>query len=73
MKAYLRANPLQGVLLIMLAFLAFLMIASSLISRGSCAWYGYQTDRTTRYAIGVGCMVKMPTGWTPQRELRTEQ
>ena len=73
MKAYLRANPLQGVLLIMLAFLAFLMIASSLISRSSCAWYGYQTDRTTRYAIGVGCMVKMPTGWTPQRELRTEQ
>lgn len=73
MKAYLRANPWQGALLIVLAILAFLMIASSLINRGFCAWYGYQTDRTTRYAIGVGCMVKMPTGWTPQRELRTEQ
>lgn len=39
----------------------------------SCAWYGYQTDRTTRYAYGVGCLVEMPTGWTPRAEIRTAQ
>ncbi|MNJ58150.1 hypothetical protein D3C77_537720 [compost metagenome] len=50
-----------------------LTIAGAAYNWAGCAWYGYQTDRTTRYAIGVGCMVKMPTGWTPQRELRTEQ
>lgn len=43
------------------------------MTRGACAWYGYQTERTTRYAAFVGCMVKTDRGWTPRAELRTEQ
>ncbi|QBJ04527.1 hypothetical protein HOV23_gp046 [Pseudomonas phage Lana] len=43
------------------------------INYGQCQWYGYQTDRTVKYAMGVGCMVKKDTGWTPKAELRTEQ
>lgn len=43
------------------------------ITRGSCAWYGYQTERDTRYAAFVGCLVKTERGWTPRHELRTEQ
>lgn len=40
---------------------------------GTCHLYGYQTDRTVKYAMGVGCMVKKESGWTPKAELRTEQ
>lgn len=43
------------------------------INYGGCHLYGYQTDRTVKYAIGVGCMVKKESGWTPKAELRTEQ
>lgn len=43
------------------------------INYGGCHLYGYQTDRTVKYAMGVGCMVKKDTGWTPKAELRTEQ
>jgi len=49
------------------------LAASAASNWTTCAWYGYQTDRTTRYALGVGCLVKMPTGWTPRAEIRTEQ
>jgi len=49
------------------------LVVSAAIHYGGCHWYGYQTDRTVKYAMGVGCMVKMPTGWTPKAELRTEQ
>ncbi|MNJ19061.1 hypothetical protein D3C77_133770 [compost metagenome] len=55
------------------AVLVLIVAAMSAANWAGCAWYGYQTDRTTRYAFGVGCMVKMPAGWTPRRELRTEQ
>ncbi|MFK0090851.1 hypothetical protein ACIQUS_26630 [Pseudomonas sp. NPDC090755] len=40
---------------------------------GSCSWYGYQTERTTRYAAFVGCMVQTSNGWVPRSELRTQQ
>lgn len=43
------------------------------LTRGACAWYGYQTERTTRYAAFVGCMVQTDRGWTPRAELRTAQ
>lgn len=53
--------------------LLILWIGSAGLNWASCAWYGYQTDRTVRYAAFTGCLVKMPTGWTPRYELRTEQ
>lgn len=40
---------------------------------GSCAWYGYQTDRETRYAAFVGCMVQVENRWVPRNELRLVQ
>ena len=39
---------------------------------GDCAWYGYQTNRDTRYAAFVGCMVKKNEHWVPRSELRSE-
>lgn len=50
-----------------------IVAVNAAINYGSCYWYGYQTDRTVRYAMGVGCMVKKESGWTPKAELRTEQ
>lgn len=40
---------------------------------GSCQWYGYQTERQTKFAPYVGCMVKTTSGWVPRNELRTTQ
>ena len=44
-----------------------------LIAWSQCSWYGYQTTRDTRYAVFVGCMVKVNDHWVPRTELRTEQ
>lgn len=46
---------------------------SAAASRGACAYYGYQTDRDTRYAAFVGCMVKVDAAWIPRNELRVLQ
>ena len=27
-------------------------------NHGTCAWYGYQTERETRYSAFIGCLVK---------------
>lgn len=54
-------------------FFALTFLAIAMGHRAECAWYGYQTEREVRYAFGVGCMVKMPSGWTPRTEIRTEQ
>lgn len=40
---------------------------------GQCAWYGYQTERETRYAAFVGCMVQIDNKWYPRNELRIAQ
>ena len=40
---------------------------------GLCSWYGMQTERETRFAALVGCMVKTNHGWVPRSELRTQQ
>lgn len=53
--------------------IALIILAMAMLHRADCQWYGYQTERTVRYAFAVGCMVKMPTGWTPRSEIRTEQ
>lgn len=39
----------------------------------SCKIYGYQTERETRYAAFVGCMVKLDGKWYPRNELRIVQ
>lgn len=41
------------------------------VTRGSCAWYGKQTERETRYGPFIGCMVKSGDHWIPKREIRT--
>lgn len=38
-----------------------------------CTWYGYQTERDTRYAFGVGCMANVKDQWVPRNELRMAQ
>lgn len=40
---------------------------------GQCSWYGYQTERETRYAAFVGCMVQIDGKWYPRNELRIAQ
>lgn len=43
------------------------------VNWGSCQWYGYQTERQTKFAPYVGCMVKTSNAWVPRSELRTQQ
>ncbi|MBV2132011.1 hypothetical protein KRX52_04260 [Pseudomonas sp. MAP12] len=49
------------------------LIAAIVLARTNCAWYGSQTERDTRYAAFVGCMVRVGNHWVPRAELRTEQ
>lgn len=57
-----------------MALLLFVVwFVSRMIAWGGCSWYGYQTDRETRYAAFVGCMVKLEQGWIPRAELRVVQ
>ncbi|WP_260455578.1 hypothetical protein [Pseudomonas baetica] len=55
------------------AVIALVVIIYSVVNRGACSYYGYQTDRETRYAAFVGCMVKTSSGWALRSELRTTQ
>lgn len=48
-------------------------LGGRLVAWGSCSWYGYQTDRETRYAAFIGCMVKIGEQWVPREELRVVQ
>lgn len=58
-----------GMLVALLAAYAL----TRLLGWGACSWYGYQTDRETRYAAFLGCMVKVSDGWVPRGELRVLQ
>ena len=60
-------------LIISVAVIALAFIVSSLINRGICSYYGYQTDRETKYAAFVGCMVKVSGNWVLRSELRAVQ
>lgn len=57
----------------LLAALLLIWIVGRFIAWGSCSWYGYQTDRETRYAAFVGCMVQINGAWFPRSELRIMQ
>jgi hypothetical protein len=61
------------VLLILLALIVGCMLLSNLASRATCTYYGFQTDRDTRYAAFVGCMVLVDGAWFPRNEIRVTQ
>ncbi|MCY1559536.1 hypothetical protein D9M68_965860 [compost metagenome] len=56
-----------------LAALLLLWFVGRLLAWGSCSWYGYQTERDTRYAAFIGCMVEVDGKWYPRSELRVVQ
>lgn len=49
------------------------LIVTAFVNWGTCQWYGYQTERQTRFAPYVGCLIKTANGWVPRNELRTQQ
>ncbi|MNF75820.1 hypothetical protein D3C85_1760620 [compost metagenome] len=53
--------------------MAGLWLLSRLAAWGACSWYGYQTERDTRYASFIGCMVEVDGKWFPRSELRVVQ
>ncbi|MNG11525.1 hypothetical protein D3C84_950730 [compost metagenome] len=55
------------------ALFALGLLINSLANRGTCHYYGYQTDRETKYAAFVGCMVKFSGNWVLRSELRAVQ
>jgi hypothetical protein len=61
------------VLLILLALIVGCMLLSNVASRAICSYYGFQTDRETRYAAFVGCMVLVDGAWFPRNEIRAVQ
>ncbi|MBV7552050.1 hypothetical protein KW841_06765 [Pseudomonas sp. PDM28] len=61
------------VLLILLALIVGGMLLSNVASRATCSYYGVQTDRETRYAAFVGCMVLVDGAWSPRNEIRVVQ
>jgi hypothetical protein len=64
----------QRLLWITLALVVLLVWAvNRAIDWSQCAWYGHQTERDTRYAAFVGCMVKVDNNWIPRSELRVVQ
>ena len=61
------------VLLTLLALIVGGMLLSNVASRVTCSYYGVQTDRETRYAAVVGCMVLVDGAWFPRNEIRVVQ
>jgi hypothetical protein len=67
------STRLRKVLIISGATFALGVLLNSLANRGACSYYGYQTDRETKYAAFVGCMVKVSGSWVLRSELRAVQ
>ncbi|WP_353742556.1 hypothetical protein WHX55_10900 [Pseudomonas fluorescens] len=67
------STRLRKVLIISGATFALGLLLNSLANRGACSYYGYQTDRETKYAAFVGCMVKVSGSWVLRSELRAVQ
>lgn len=72
MLAASRKKLVAIALVIVTAFLVSVVIGR-VIAWGTCSWYGHQTERETRYAAFVGCMVKVGQQWIPRNELRVVQ
>lgn len=58
---------------VLLVAMLVVWLGGRLVAWGSCSWYGYQTDRETRYAAFIGCMVELDGKWFPRNELRVVQ
>lgn len=54
-----------------IVLVALIPVVNGAFNRAVCSWYGHQTERDTRYAAFVGCMVKVDDHWVPRSELRT--
>lgn len=67
------SKRLRQALIIFVVIFALGLLINSLINRGGCSYYGYQTDRETKYAAFVGCMVKVSGNWVLRSELRAVQ
>lgn len=67
------SKRLRQALITLVGILALGLLINSLINRGGCSYYGYQTDRETKYAPFVGCMVKSSGNWVLRSELRVVQ
>lgn len=67
------SKRVRQVLIFSGAIFALGLIINSLANRGACSYYGYQTDRQTKYAAFVGCMVKVSGNWVLRSELRAVQ
>lgn len=65
---WLKAPATAGALLFLL-----LTVLGSIWKLSSCHLYGWDLGREVRYSAINGCVVKMPVGWTPRAEIRTEQ
>ena len=61
------------VCLIATAVALLVWLVGRVFAWGSCSWYGYQTNRDTRYAAFIGCMVRVDERWIPRNELRVVQ
>ncbi len=72
MRAARRKKLVAIALVIAAAFLVSVAIGRA-IAWGTCSWYGNQTERETRYAAFIGCMVKVDQQWIPRNELRVLQ
>jgi len=69
----LRKLTLKHALVAGIVLLLVSLAINSLFVRMTCSYYGYQTARDTRYAMFVGCMVKVQDTWIPRHELRVVQ
>ncbi|UVM07032.1 hypothetical protein [Pseudomonas laurylsulfatiphila] len=67
------SKRLRKLLIISGALFALGLLINSLTNRGTCSYYGFQTDRETKYAAFVGCMVKVSGNWVLRSELRAVQ
>lgn len=66
-------RQVRWVVLAVLGGMAMLWLVSRVFAWGACSWYGYQTERDTRYAAFIGCMVEVDGKWYPRNELRVVQ
>lgn len=53
--------------------LATVLGVTALYNRGTCAYYGWMTDRQVKYRVLLGCMVQVNDVWVPRNELRVVQ
>lgn len=67
------SRRLRRLLILSFAVFALGLLINSLINRSACSYYGYQTDRETKYAAFVGCMAKVSGNWVLRSELRAVQ